>query len=119
MATIVIVVLLGLAFVYAIYSSIKRNKQGCCSPVDTQETIQASDSNASNYTHTYQFEVADMHCNNCYTKVENAFNQEDDMMAKVNRSKKIVTIYTKEEVPQARLKQIIARAGYTPSEVIG
>ncbi len=117
MVTVLIFLVILLGFVFAVRSSIKRNQQGCCSPTDTVEKIQPKDTSKENYPYHYQLKAQDMHCANCYKTVENAFNQKDDMMATVNGNKKIIDIYSKEDTPLNQLKQIVAKAGYTPIEI--
>lgn len=50
-------------------------------------------------------------------RIENAFNEQPDCMAKVDLAGKFVRIYTKKPVEEVVLKQTVWRAGYEPKTV--
>lgn len=57
--------------------------------------------------------VEGMKCNHCSKKVENALLKIDSIKkVKINIEKKEVTIFSKEEVPIGKIKNIIEEIGY-------
>lgn len=113
MATFIIFLIIAAGVVYGLVRMRRNAKSGCCSPTDAVEKIKPQDTNVEDYPYTTTLHVNDMHCDNCATKVENAFNKNSAYYAKVNLSKKIVTIHSKQKEDTKKYITMIARAGYT------
>ena len=65
----------------------------------------------------YRMDIEGMHCKNCAMRIENAFNEQPDCMAKVDLAGKFARIYTKKPVEEVVLKQTVWHAGYEPKTV--
>ena len=79
--------------------------------------VKPQDTNVNDYDHVYRMDIEGMHCKNCAMRIENAFNEQPDCMAKVDLAGKFVRIYTKKPVEEVVLKQTVWRAGYEPKTV--
>ncbi len=117
--TVLICLFLAALGVYAVYHARKRAKQGCCGTGGEEvRRVKPSDSNPSHYPYVQTIKVSGMTCENCKTRVENAFNEREGFYAVVNLGKKTARIHTKTEVPASEVKRIIRGAGYEPGEVL-
>ncbi|MCR5499918.1 MAG: heavy-metal-associated domain-containing protein [Acetatifactor sp.] len=99
---------------------IKRKIQygsSCCGekekPVDR---VQAPDADPSHYPYHYVIKVEGMTCNNCARRVENAFHQTGEALARVHLRTKQVKLGYKRSVNRQELAKIIDAAGYTLME---
>ena len=91
---------------------------GCCGGGgDEVKHVKPQDTNVNDYDHVYRMDIEGMHCKNCAMRIENAFNEQPDCMAKVDLAGKFVRIYTKKPVEEVVLKQTVWRAGYEPKTV--
>ena len=75
------------------------------------------DTKVNDYDHVYRMDIEGMHCKNCAMRIENAFNEQPDCMAKVDLAGKFVRIYTKKPIEEVVLKQTVWHAGYEPKTV--
>ena len=120
MGTIIIVAILVVVAVVAARSGMKHMKGegGCCGGGgDEVKHVKPQDTNVNDYDHVYRMDIEDMHCKNCAMRIENAFNEQPDRMAKVDLPGKFARIYTKKPVEEVVLKQTVWRAGYEPKTV--
>ncbi|MCR4736092.1 MAG: heavy-metal-associated domain-containing protein [Treponema sp.] len=120
MGTIIICILVAAAIAAAVISTIKRVRHGssCCGERDPlPKKIKVEDKNTANYPFNYKLKIDGMHCQNCVRHVENALNSKKGFFAKVNLEKKEADLYTKSEVSQEELREIISKEGFLLEEV--
>ena len=79
--------------------------------------VKPQDTNVDDYDHVYRMDIEGMHCKNCAMRIENAFNEQPNCMAKVDLAGKFARIYTKKPVEEVVLKQTVWHAGYEPKTV--
>lgn len=87
MGTILIAALLSLVFVYAIYSYVRKLRQGggCCGGHEPAEKkVKVADRDKRHYPYTVTLTVDGMTCGNCVRRVENALNRLDGVWAEVD-----------------------------------
>lgn len=118
-STIVICAVLLAICVYAVISYRKKIKSGCCgSGGDAVKRVRPKDTKAENYAHKVDVYISGMTCENCAARVENAFNEKDGFMAKVNLRKKCAEIWCKSEPDENELRQTVMRSGYSPMRIV-
>lgn len=106
LATAVVVVILVIVVVLGIRSTRKRATQGCCNTgSETTKKVKAKDSDKSHYHHAYELRIDGMMCANCATRIENAFHENTEYLAKADLSTHSVTVYTKEPASDEQLKE--------------
>ena len=104
--------------IFAVISYRKKLKNGCCGGGgDEVKHVKPQDTNVNDYDHVYRMDIEGMHCKNCAMRIENAFNEQPDCMAKVDLAGKFARIYTKKPVEEVVLKQTVWHAGYEPKTV--
>ena len=70
-----------------------RYGSSCCGEKEKAvDRIQASDTDASHYPYHYLIKVEGMTCGNCARRVENAFHQTGEALARVNLGTKQVKV---------------------------
>ena len=120
MSNLIVIVVLLLIVAWAVKESAKHlhGEGGCCGGGgDEVKHVKPQDTNVNDYDHVYRMDIEGMHCKNCAMRIENAFNEQPDCMAKVDLAGKFARIYTKKPVEEVVLKQTVWRAGYEPKTV--
>ena len=112
MATGIILALLVIICVLGVKSYAKKLKNGCCGGGDSVRKIKPIDKDKNDYPYKVTVHIDGMHCSNCSTRVENAFNKIDGYYAKVNLGKKSAEILTKNIPDEDEMRDIISRTGY-------
>lgn len=107
--------LIVLIAILVIMMSTKLTKgSSCCGTKEPPvKRIKPSDSDTSNYPHTYELKVEGMVCVNCARRVENAFISQGDMIAKADAMSKEVRLWSKRELSRQDAASIVSEAGYT------
>lgn len=104
-ATIIICVVIAAICIFAVISYRKKLKNGCCGGGgDEVKHVKPQDTNVNDYDHVYRMDIEGMHCKNCAMRIENAFNEQPDCMAKVDLAGKFARIYTKEARRRSRFE---------------
>ena len=84
-ATIIICVVIAAICIFAVISYRKKLKNCCCGGGgDEVKHVKPQDTNVNDYDHVYRMDIEGMHCKNCAMRIENAFNEQPDCMAKVD-----------------------------------
>lgn len=115
MGTILVAALLSLVFVYAIYSYVRKLRQGggCCGGHEPAEKkVKVADRDKRHYPYTVTLTVDGMTCGNCVRRVENALNRLDGVWAEVDLGARRATVRTKQRPDEAALRQAVRGAGY-------
>ena len=115
MGTILVAALLSLVFVYAIYSYVRKLRQGggCCGGHEPAEKkVKVADRDKRYYPYTVTLTVDGMTCGNCVRRVENALNRLDGVWAEVDLGAHRATVRTKQRPDEAALRQAVRGAGY-------
>lgn len=116
MGTYVIIAAVAAVFIVGIVRTRRRLTAGCCEPSEEGvQKIEPADTNLDNYPYRAKLHIDGMHCKNCVTKVENAFNKMDGCTADVSLSKKEARVYMKKPLPDEELTAVPAGIGYSAS----
>ncbi len=119
-ANIVIVAIVVVAAALAVRRYIIRGGHGdCCGDIDGVVQVKGpKDRDESHYDHAYDVEVTGMSCDNCASKVTNAFNAEDGLFAKVSLKDGVAHVFAKQAESDDDLKRVVRNAGYGAGKVI-
>lgn len=112
-STVIICLIIAAVCINAVRSYVKKLKNGCCGGGDSEIKIKPADKNTANYAYKAKVFIDGMTCNHCKTRVENAFNQTDGFLAKVNLKKNYAELFSKSEPNLSEIKKIVERSGYT------
>ena len=116
-ATIIILLIIVVMVIFSIRSYMKKLAGGCCGGGDRIARMRPDDGNLSHYPYHKTVTVEGMVCANCARKVENAFNGQPGMCAKVSVEKKCAEVYGKAALNDDAIRQTISDAGYTPMSI--
>jgi len=112
--------LLAVAVLVGIIVYVKRkilHGSSCCGEKEAPvERVRASDMDPSHYPYHYLLNVEGMTCTNCTRRMENAFHQTREALAKVDLGTKQVKLSYKRSVTRQELAKIVDAAGYTLME---
>ena len=111
MATVIICIILVLICIYAIWSYKKRLSSGCCGG-GGEIKIKPKDGNPNHYPHKVTVYIDGMTCEHCKNRVENAFNDTDGCLAKVNLERKCAELWTMNQISEQDIRAIVEKAGY-------
>ena len=115
---ILICTVLAALCVYAGISYGKKLKSGCCgSSGGGERRVQPSDRDLSHYAFAYQVDIQGMHCKNCATQIENAYNRKEGFWAQVDFKQNRALVRTKRPGSENELRQIVWQAGYSAGSV--
>lgn len=113
MGTAVICGIIIILCYIGIKSTMKRVKSGCCSGGSEKiKSVKVTDKNENNYKYKYDIEVDGLVCDNCRKRLENAFNTNEGMYAKVDLQKKVARLNAKQSISEEQIKDIVASSGY-------
>ena len=62
-------------------------------------------------------DIQGMHCKNCATRIENAYNRKEGFWAQVDFKQNRALVRTKRPVSENELRQIVWQAGYSAGSV--
>jgi len=114
MATAVICIVIVLICILGVRSYVKKLSHGCCGgSTDKVKRQKPEDTDMSHYPFCYELEIDGMTCKNCAARIENAFNGTGNYYAAVNLNKRTGTVRAKAETPEAELRRLVAKCGYS------
>lgn len=116
MATAIICIVIVVICVFGVKSYVGRLSHGCCGgSSDTVKKEKPADGDISHYPYVYVVEIDGMTCKNCAARIENAFNTAEggNFYASVKLNQKKATVRAKTETPEAELRRIVVRTGYS------
>ena len=117
--TIALTVALVLLIGWAILHTRRKLRQGggCCPEHEqTERKVRPVDRDNSHYSYLVSLRIGGMTCQNCATKVENALNRQEGMLAKVSIDSHTAKVHCKTEPDEAAIRRIIREAGYVVTE---
>lgn len=118
LATVLICLTLLVIVVLGVRSYLKKLKSGCCgSGGDQVKRVRPADRDKSHYPYAKKVTIQGMHCQNCAARIENAFNSQEGIYAKVDLGKGTALVRSKREVPDEELKRVVRGLGYSPVKV--
>ncbi len=118
MAELVIIAAIAAVCIAAVVLYVKKLRQGCCGATsDKENVVKASDEDISSYSYRYIIEVGGMTCPKCALRIQNAFNRQQDCLARVSHKDNRAELYTKKEMPELLLRKTIVDLGYTAGDI--
>lgn len=111
-STVIISLVILVILILGIRSMIRRATTGCCGAGDEIKPIYPEDRDLSHYPYCYRLGVEGMSCQNCVNRIQNAFNKQDGLYARVNRHRKEAMVYAKQEQTQEILEKVVTGLGY-------
>ncbi len=117
-STIIVCAIIAVICVFGVLKYIKNLKSGCCGAGgDSVKKVKPKDSNAKNFNYEYKIVIDGMTCKNCAMRVENAFNSDENYLAKVKLSENSAFVRAKRAVEEKVLRDVVIKAGYIPMKV--
>lgn len=112
---IIILILLFLVFlgVRKIYKTIRFGGSCCGSGKALDKKVKVKDKNKNNYPYIYKLGVEGMVCSGCARRVENTFNSDGELWAKVDLGNKEVTVLSKREMNKKQFINLLKETPYT------
>lgn len=120
MATVIICIILLCICVFAVRSYMKKLAHGCCGAGgDAEKKVRVQDKKEENYPYEKSVTISGMTCKNCKLRVENAFNRQKGVFARVDLKKGTARVFSKEPVSEEDIRELVRRAGYQAEEIQG
>ncbi len=115
MILLTIAVVTGIAVVLAFRIANKIRFGGsCCGEHEAApRKITPTDTDKTNYAHTYTLTIEGMVCGACLRRVENAFNSCDGFHASGELQNKTITLYTKASLTRKQAAEMLGGTTYT------
>lgn len=113
MTDAIVVLIIVIILIFALGGAKKRVKGGCCGGGSKPKRVKPKDTNTANYAYKVIVDIDGMTCDNCKMRVENAFNSLPGCYAKVNLKKKCAEVWTKAEMSENEIADIVKKSGYT------
>lgn len=117
MGTVIIVVLIAALCVIGVISYAKKLSHGCCGTGGGSERKVTKTADLSEYKYQYSVKIGGMSCKNCAIRIENAFNRQEGIYARVDFKTGISEISAKEPVSDFELRKTILGLGYSVVEI--
>ena len=115
--TIVICLAILLIVLFGGKSYLKKLKSGCCGGGDAPQKRRRVDANLAHYAYHRSVAIDGMTCEHCSRRIENAFNELDDVYARVHLAKKSADVYSQAPLEGSTIRRIVAQAGYIAGEI--
>lgn len=117
MTTAIIIVMLVGACVVAVRSYAKKLSRGCCGAGGDKERKVTKTADLSEFRYSYSVKISGMSCKNCAVRIENAFNRQEGIFARVDFKRSTAVVYTKEPLPEIYVRQTVVGLGYSVEEM--
>lgn len=113
MGTFIIVVILLVAVIFSVRSSVKhiKGEGGCCSG-GSSSSAEVKKQKLKQIVEIKRIEIEGMQCDNCRKNVEDGLNALRQVNAKVNLKKKEAVVKLGEKIPDTVLKEAVENRGY-------
>ncbi len=123
--TVAIIIALALICFFAIRSYIRKLTHGCCGTgsagsagsagCDNKRRLRNAD--LSGYTHRYSVKIGGMTCKNCALRIENAFNRQEGLAARVDFKTGLAEVASNSQIAELTLRKTIVELGYSVEEI--
>ena len=117
MTTAIIIVLLVGACVIAVKSYAKKLAHGCCGESGDKERKLPKTANLAEYKYHYSVKISGMSCKNCAVRIENAFNRQEGIFARVDFKSGSAEVSAKEPLSEFVIRQTVIGLGYSVEEI--
>ncbi len=117
--TVAIIIALALVCFLAIRSYLKKIAHGCCGAGSTGSDNKRRLRNAdlSNYAHRYSVKICGMTCKNCALRIENAFNRQEGLAARVDFKTGLAEVASNARITELTLRKTVVELGYSVEEI--
>ena len=105
------------ACVMAVKSYAKKLSHGCCGEGGDKERKVAETADLSEYKYHYSVKIGGMSCKNCAVRIENAFNRQNGIVARVNFKSGTAEVSAKEPLTEIVIRQTVIGLGYSVEEI--
>ncbi|MGN0682891.1 MAG: heavy-metal-associated domain-containing protein [Oscillospiraceae bacterium] len=113
---IIISVLIVVCFI-GLRTYVKKLAHGCCGAGGDKERKIVKTADLAEYTFRYSVKIGGMTCKNCAVRIENAFNRQEDIFARVDFKSGIAEVFVKEPLTEISIRQTVIGLGYSVEEI--
>ena len=117
MTTAIIIMLLVVVCAFAVRSYARKLSRGCCGAGGDKERKITKTADLSEYKHRYSVKIGGMSCKNCAVRIENAFNRQEGISARVDFKSGTAEVSAKEPLPEIVIRQTVIGLGYSVEEI--
>lgn len=117
MATGIIIGVIIAICLLAVRSYMRRLAHGCCGTGGGNEEKHAVTGDLSAYAHKYTVGISGMSCKNCSARIENTFNRQDGVRARIDLKENRGEIFSESELTEFFIRQIIVGLGYSVDSI--
>ncbi len=115
--TVAIIIALALVCFLAIRSYIRKLAHGCCGTGGDNEQRLSKTTDLSGYAHHYSVKIGGMTCKNCALRIENAFNRQEGLAARVDFKTGLAEVASNSRITELTLRKTIVELGYSVEEI--
>ncbi len=115
--TVAIIIALALVCFLAIRSYIRKLAHGCCGTGGDNEQRISKTTDLSGYAHHYSVKIGGMTCKNCALRVENAFNRQEGLAARVDFKTGLAEVASNARITELTLRKTVVELGYSVEEI--
>ncbi len=115
--TVAIIIALALVCFLAVRSYLKKLAHGCCGAGSDKEGRLSKTADLSGYAHRYSVKIGGMTCKNCALRIENAFNRQEGLAARVDFKTGLAEVASNAQIPELTLRKTIVELGYSVEEI--
>lgn len=91
---------------------------GCCGAGGDKEKRVAKTADIAEYKHYYSVKIGGMSCKNCAVRIENAFNRQEGVFARVYFKSGTAEVCAKEPLPEIVIRQTVIGLEYSVVEIM-
>ena len=117
MITAIIIVLLVVVCFIAVRTYVKKLVHGCCGAGGDKERKLTKTADLAEYKYHYSVKIGGMSCKNCAVRIENAFNRQEGIFARVNFKSGSAEVSAKEPLSEIVIRQTVVGLGYSVEEI--
>lgn len=101
----------------AVKSYAKKLAHGCCGAGGDKERKLTKTVDLAEYKYHYSVKISGMTCKNCAVRIENAFNRQEGIFARVNFKSGCAEVSAKEPLTEIVIRQTVVGLGYSVEEI--
>ncbi|MGN0682852.1 MAG: heavy-metal-associated domain-containing protein [Oscillospiraceae bacterium] len=113
---IIISVLIVVCFI-GLRTYVKKLSHGCCGAGGDKERKVTKTADLAEYKYYYSVKIGGMSCKNCAVRIENAFNRQKGIFARVDFKSGTAEVSAKEPLPEIVIRQTVVGLGYSVDEI--